>query len=96
MAGYVIGPLKEIKDADALTAYQGAAGATVAQYGGKLVVSSNKIDTADGGWAPNAIVVLECESVEQARKWYHSPEYQSIVGQRINSADTGIIIVDGD
>ena len=42
------------------------------------------------------MVVLEFESVEQARKWYNSPEYQAVVGQRFNSADSALIIVDGD
>jgi len=96
MPGYVIGQLKEITNADGFGAYQGAAGPTVIQYGGKLVMNSTKIDSADGGWNPAGMVVLEFESVEQARKWYNSPEYQAVVGQRFNSADSALIIVDGD
>ena len=96
MPGYVIGQLKKITDADAFGAYQGAAGPTVMQYGGKLVLNSTKVDTGDGGWNPAGMVVLEFESVEQARKWYHSSEYQAVVGQRFNSADSALIIVDGD
>ena len=44
MAGYIIGALQGITDAAAFTAYQGAAGPTVAQYGGKLVLNSRKVD----------------------------------------------------
>jgi len=96
MPGYVIGQLKEIADEDAFGAYQGAAGPTVAQYGGKLVINSTKIDSGDGEWNPAGMVVLEFESVEQARKWYNSPEYQAVIDQRFDSTDGALIFVDGD
>ncbi|MDA0264143.1 MAG: DUF1330 domain-containing protein [Chloroflexi bacterium] len=96
MAGYVIGQLKQINDAGAFGAYQGVAVPTVAQYGGKLVVNSTKIDPADGDWTPDGVVVIEFESVDQARKWYNSPEYQAVIGQRFNSTDSAVIILDGD
>jgi|TARA_B100000809_G_scaffold203423_1_gene204467 uncharacterized protein (DUF1330 family) len=96
MAGYIIGQIKELNNTDAFGAYQGAAGPIVAQYGGKLVVNSTKIDARDGGWSPVGMVVLEFESVEQARKFYNSPEYQAVIGQRFDSADSALIIVDGD
>jgi len=96
MPGYLIGQLKEITDADAFGAYQGAAGPVVGQYGGKLVMNSTKINSKDGAWSPAGMVVLEFESVEQAHKFYDSPEYQAVIGQRFNSADSAVIIVDGD
>ena len=95
MAGYVIGQLKVINNAEGFAAYQSAAGPTVAQYGGKLVLNSTKIDTIEGGWSPAGMVVLEFESVEQAQKWYNSPEYQAVVGQRFNTTDSALIIIDG-
>lgn len=94
--GYVIGQLNEIKDADAFAAYQGAAGPTVTQYGGKLVFNSMNVDAGDGGWSPAGVVMLEFESVEQARKWHNSPEYQAVIGQRQSSADSAVINIDGD
>ena len=68
----------------------------MAQYGGKLVINSTKIDSGDGDWNPAGMVVLEFENVDLARKWYNSPEYQAVIGQRFNSADSAVIIVDGD
>ena len=96
MSGFVIARLKDITDADAFGAYQAAAGPTVAQYGGKLVMNSTKIENGDGGWNPVGMVVVEFESVDQAKKWYNSPEYQAVVGQRFGSADSALIIVDSD
>ena len=96
MPGYIIGQQKGIKDAAAFEGYQGAAGPTVVQYGGKLVLNTDKIQAGDGGWSPAGIVMLEFESVEQAKKWYNSPEYQAVIGQRLSSADSAVIIIDGD
>lgn len=67
MAGYVIGQIKEFKNTDGFGAYQGAAGPTAAQYGGKLVLNITKIESGDGGWDPAGMVVIEFESVEQAK-----------------------------
>ena len=64
MPGYLNGQLKEITDADAFGAYQGAAGPVVMQYGGKLVLNSTKVSAKDGDWTPTGVVVLEFESVE--------------------------------
>ena len=96
MAGYIIGVLQGITDAAAFTAYQSAAGPTVAQYGGKLVLNSRKVEQGDGNWAPVGVVIVEFASAAQAKRWYNSPEYQAVIGQRFQSAESAVIIVDGD
>jgi len=93
---YVIGQLREITDSEAFWAYQDAVGPTLAPYGGKPVVKGTKIEAVDGGWNPIGMVVVEFESAERAREWYDPPEYQTVIGQRFNSADSAVIIVDGD
>jgi uncharacterized protein (DUF1330 family) len=40
-------------------------------------------------------VVLEFDSMEAARAWYHSPEYQAVVGKRRASAQVNVAIVGG-
>jgi uncharacterized protein (DUF1330 family) len=42
------------------------------------------------------VVVVEFESYEQAKKFYDSPEYQAVIKQRFDSADSAVIIADGD
>ena len=43
-----------------------------------------------------AMVLFEFESSAQARKWYNSPEYQAVVGQRISSTDSNTVFIDVD
>ena len=55
---------------------------------------STGIEVADGSWAPQGMILFESESSEQVRKWYNSPEYQAVVGQRISSTDSATAFVD--
>ncbi|HIM38297.1 MAG TPA: DUF1330 domain-containing protein [Dehalococcoidia bacterium] len=41
------------------------------------------------------VVVIEFETLEKAKAWYDSPEYQAVIGQRISTSDSSVIFVDG-
>ncbi len=94
MPGYFIGIVNGINDEAAFGAYQGVAIPTIEQYDGKLVWVSTGVEVADGNWAPQGMIMIEFESSEQARKWYNSPEYQAVVGQRIASTDSLTAFID--
>lgn len=94
MPGYVLGVVNGIKDGPAFEAYQHVAEPTITQYGGKMVFFSTSIESGDGGWSPMGIVLFEFESAAQAKKWYHSSEYQAVVNQRINSTDSAVVLID--
>jgi len=40
-------------------------------------------------------VIIEFPSVEVARDWYHSPEYQAVIGQRLAAAESNAVILGG-
>ena len=52
------------------------------------------IDALEGA-APDGVVVLQFPTVEDARAWYHSPEYQAALPHRKNAADHRVLIVQG-
>ena len=78
MAGYVIADV-EINDPAAYQEYSNQVPATVAMYGGRFVIRGGAYETREGHWAPKRIVMLEFPSIEAARTWYDSPEYQAIL-----------------
>ena len=47
------------------------------------------------GEAPDGVVMLEFDSVEEARSWYESPEYQAALPYRIKCGDWRAFIVEG-
>lgn len=47
------------------------------------------------GEAPDGVVILEFPTVEEARAWYDSPEYQERIPFRRKAADYRAVIVQG-
>ena len=94
MAAYVIGEV-EIRDTEDYKEYAKRVPATIAQYGGKYLVRGGAMEPKEGGWSPKRVVVLEFASMEQARKWYDSPEYAPILAIRTRAAASRIIFVEG-
>lgn len=94
MPAYVIGEV-EIDDPDAYKEYAKLVPATIAQYGGKYLVRGGAVETKEGDWNPKRIVVLEFPTMDQARKWYHSPDYAPMLAIRLKAARSKLILVDG-
>ena len=94
MAAYVITYL-EVTDPQAFQAYRQAAGPTFAPYGGKPVVVDGAFEVLEGMIQPRSVVVVEFESMEQARRWYASPEYARTIPMRQRAANASLILVDG-
>jgi len=44
---------------------------------------------------PKSIVVVEFDTMEQARRWYASPEYAKTIPMRQQAANASLILVDG-
>ena len=94
MAAYVIGDI-EITDPAAFREYRDRVSATVEQYGGKFVVRGGRVTPKEGDWQPRLLVMLEFPSLEQAERWYNSPEYEPLIAIRENAARTQLIIAEG-
>ncbi len=47
------------------------------------------------GEAPDGVVMLRFESVEDAKAWYNDPGYQDALPHRLSSADYQAFIVEG-
>ena len=75
--------------------YKALAGAAVAKYGGKYIVRGGATHLLEGDGAPPRLVILEFESVEQAQRFYDSPEYQAARQQRQGAAQMNMLVVEG-
>lgn len=94
MAAYIIVDV-QVKDPVGYEDYKRMVGPTLAQYGGKFIVRGGTCTTLEGGWEPGRAVVLEFESVERARQWYTSPEYEPAKQLRFKYAESKMILVEG-
>ena len=72
--------------------YSAGAGPTLAAHGAELVAFDAAAEAVEGT-APGAqTVIIKFESTEKAKAWYNSPEYQAVVGKRLE-ATTGYAVI---
>jgi uncharacterized protein (DUF1330 family) len=95
MAAYVISEVNEVVDVALMEKYRSLAQVAIAQYGGRYLVRVGAFETLEGAWAPKRLIVVEFPSMEQAKKWYHSPEYANALEVSRIALKRRLILVEG-
>jgi uncharacterized protein (DUF1330 family) len=85
----------EVTDAEAYRAYRDTAERTVLAHGGRYVVRGGAHEVLEGEWRPRRLVVLEFPSMDAARAWYRSPEYQEASAVRQKASRGSFVLVEG-
>ena len=94
MPAYVIAEIS-ITDADGYKEYTKQVGATVEKYGGKFLVRGGRADALEGEWPERRRVILEFPSVEAARNWWDSPEYEKPKALRKATSEGRLLLIEG-
>lgn len=95
MSAYLFGSIK-VTDPSWLPEYQENVSKQLAAAGARYLVRSMETDYLEGdAGAPSATIVIEFPSIEIAREWYHSPEYQRLVELRKNGSTIELFLADG-
>ena len=94
MAGYVI-VNDEITDDAAFAEFREKVGATVAAHGGRYLVRGGATEVIDGDWVPDRLVVIEFDSVDQAKAWLNSADFLAIKDLRVSSASASVVVAEG-
>ena len=92
--GYVI-LTEDIKDPEGMKAYARAASGSMSRGGCKVLAVDTKAQVVEGNWHGHQTVVLEFDSVDAARAWYESEEYQKAAKLRRAAADCNVVILSG-
>jgi len=94
MSAYVIAEI-EITDPATYEEYRKQVPAVIAKYGGRYTVRGGKVEPLEGGWSPKRLAVLEFPTLEQALKWYRSPEYAPLIKLRQKASRGRLVLVEG-
>lgn len=94
MVAYVIADL-EITDPDAFAEYSRRVPEVIARYGGTYLARGGQVASLEGDWRPKRVVVMRFDSVERAKGWWSSPEYEELKQLRQHSAIVSQVIVEG-
>lgn len=91
--GYVIARVT-VLDPAAYAEYGKASAEALKAHGGRALVKGGKIEKLEGECRERN-VVLEFDSFEAARNYYHSAEYQAAKAKREGAAVMDIFAVEG-
>jgi uncharacterized protein (DUF1330 family) len=94
MTAYVIADIT-VTNPDGYAPYRPMAAKTVADHGGRFIARGGAIEPREGDWKPSRIVIIEFPSMEAARRWYDSPEYQAALKIRLANSTGRVIITEG-
>jgi uncharacterized protein (DUF1330 family) len=85
MAGYVVANYR-VTDPEGIQKYVEAVMPTLAGHGAEVLVADHGTRSMEGD-APPTTIVMRFASVEAARGWYESPEYQAIKHLRLDNSE---------
>ncbi len=83
-----------VTDPDAYALYSAGTHAAAEKFGARPLVRAGKMEVLEGHGRPR-VVILEFDSLDLARGYYNSPEYQAARQHRIGAAEFDAVIVEG-
>ena len=95
MAAYIIFDV-EVTDPTLADDYLKLANESLKPFQSKTIVHGGRVEVLEGGWEPKAVVIVEFESMEQARQWYMSPTYTKAKDILRRAASINVILVEGN
>jgi uncharacterized protein (DUF1330 family) len=91
---YVIAQVA-VTDRERYKDYQKNVAATIAAHGGRYLARGGDTIVLEGADQPWRMVVIEFPSLQKAREWYFSAEYQQLKPVRQDSATGTLVAVEG-
>jgi len=95
MAAYCFFDIHEFTDQEKMAKYREGVFATVEKYKGRYLVLGGKCEVIEGTWSPKVPVIIEFPSLEQAHKWYDSPEYAPLLKLRLEATRGNAVFIEG-
>ncbi len=69
--------------------------AIVEAHGDRYLVQGGAAEVIRGNWTPHRLVVIEFDSVEQAKRWQSASDYADLREKLNRVARTDVVIVEG-
>lgn len=94
MSAYLIARIN-VTDWDTYQEYMKLTPDIIASHNGRFISRGGELSTLEGEEESRRVVIIEFDSVEAAKAFYHSDAYQKAVQVRANAADAQFIVVGG-
>jgi uncharacterized protein (DUF1330 family) len=80
-----------IKDPEKFAEYGAKAGASLASYGGNLVIKGKAVKALAGASNHQAVGIIRFADMEALNAWYQSPAYQALIPLRNEAVEMTLI-----
>ena len=94
MPAYLVAEI-EITDAEGYKEYSRVVPATIEKFGGRFLVRGGKAHPLEGDIPERRRVIVEFPSIEQAKAWYHSPDYAKPLAMRQAASKGRLMFLEG-
>lgn len=94
MSAYIVAQL-QVTDPETFEAYRAEVPEVIESFGGRYLIRGGEPEMVEGAWTAPRLVVIQFDSLEAARRFYHSPAYQKILPLRLKAAEGCVAIVPG-
>lgn len=94
MSSYFIA-LIDIHDPEKYEEYLAGYDEVFEKYKGKVVAVEDQPQVLEGEWPAKRTVLIEFPNDHELRRWYDSPEYQTLAQYRRDASDAAIAIIHG-
>jgi uncharacterized protein (DUF1330 family) len=94
MVAYLIAQVR-VDDQESYKQYAARSPAIIAKYGGRVLARGGAVEILEGTSSRGRVVIIEFPSMDAARSFYDSPEYQEAKQLRLSISDAQFLIVEG-
>ena len=95
MSAFLVAHLS-VTDPTAYEVYRAAVPDVVARFGGRFLVrGGTAVEVLEGEWRVPRLVILAFDSMDRAKQFYRSAEYQEILPLRLAAAKGDVVLVEG-
>lgn len=95
MSAFFLYELLEVTDQEKMAEYRANAAETVRKYQGTFRVAGGDPAAVEGDWTPRSLVLLEFPTLELARAWYDSAEYEPFKRLRLAGSRGNALLMSG-
>ena len=67
----------------------------MAAFGGEFIARGGETETFEGDEETRRVVIVRFDSMDKARQFYHSEQYQHAKSKREGAAEAQFVLVDG-
>ena len=94
MPAYLVAQI-DVRDPAGFEEYRARVAPVVEAYGGRYLVRTDQMELLEGAAPRGRLIILEFPSVNAAQGFYRSADYAPLLRQRLASAASDIVLVEG-